>query len=209
MGVSSRASSARREEAAGQFGGAGNGGRGGGGIERKRSTHLIIEGPGVRHGGLERGGGGGGRGVVGEEYDLGEGRGGGGYYSSSEGEEEDWGSDAGSDIDLEAWPRGIIKTVSVEVVEEVNEEYVAALAAAAAASAKKGEGNANAGGDKAVGGSSGKGIGRSSVMVVPGVVGIRQPRANVGVGGESADRVSGGSVIEQDWEAMLRAGPPR
>jgi hypothetical protein len=27
--------------------------------------------------------------------------------------------------------------------------------------------------------------------------------------GEGTDRVSGGSVIEQDWEAMLRAGPPR
>jgi hypothetical protein len=29
------------------------------------------------------------------------------------------------------------------------------------------------------------------------------------VGGDNAERVSGGSVVEQDWEAMLRAGPQR
>ncbi|KAL2265288.1 hypothetical protein VTJ83DRAFT_6388 [Remersonia thermophila] len=47
-------------------------------------------------------------------------------------DDSDYDSDRGSAISLEAWPRGIIKTVSVEVTEEVNEEYVAAMAAAAA-----------------------------------------------------------------------------
>jgi hypothetical protein len=56
--------------------------------------------------------------------------------------EDDDDEDRGSDIPLEAWPRGIIKTVSVEVTEEVNEEYVAAMAAAEAArKANGGEGS--------------------------------------------------------------------
>ncbi|KAL1838288.1 hypothetical protein VTJ49DRAFT_2828 [Mycothermus thermophilus] len=56
-------------------------------------------------------------------------------YSDDEDDDDDsdYESDRGSDISLEAWPRGIIKTVSVEVIEEVNEEYVAAMAAAEAA----------------------------------------------------------------------------
>ena len=137
-------------------------------------------------------------------------------YSS---DEDGYGSAGSDDIDLEAWPRGIIKTVSVEVVEEVNEEYVAAVAAAAAAA---GNGNNAQGGGEGssskvvvgaavVAGGSKKGIGRNSVSIVPGGgsggVGGRQPRVAPPI--DNADRVSGGSVIEQDWETMLRAGPPR
>jgi hypothetical protein len=220
--VGSRGSSRGSLRAAGGIGEDGLDGVDGGEIERKRSTHLIIEGPrAAAHiedgdGDVDLEGG----------YDLGESRFGmrkmrgpggsvDGYDSDSEEEKDDDGydSDEGSDIDLEAWPRGIIKTVSVEVVEEVNEEYVAAAAAAAAAA--KGNTGTNSGvgaaGVKTVGGSS-KGIGRNSVVIVPGhgTVGGRQPRTmGVGHGGDNADRVSGGSGIEQDWEAMLRAGPPR
>jgi hypothetical protein len=194
---------------------------------------LIIEGPGSdRHRDLEEAAGG----------DLGDGgrlrrcyyrnRGGNGYGSGSEedegeeGEDGYWdGSDGGSEIDLEAWPRGIIKTVSVEVVEEVNEEYVAAKRAEAAAVRAReeaeragvlrmGDNNTGAGGVAGVGGGAvvgavggGKRGGRNSVVIMPGGgVGMRQPRV---VGGDNAERVSGGSVVEQDWEAMLRAGPPR
>jgi len=188
----------------------------GGEIERKRTTHLIIEGPGIDNRDLERGEGEG----IGEGYDLGERRlRRGGFESDSEDDddhdegeysddEQDGYDSSGSDIDLEAWPRGIIKTVSVEVVEEVNEEYVAAAAAAAAAAA----GNDNNRGNLAGGATnSRKGIGRNSVVIVPGAVGSgsRQPRAVPGLGGDNVDRVSGGSVVEQDWETMLRAGPPR
>jgi len=81
----------------------------------------------------------------GEEYDLGDGR-----RGSIE------------MPDLEAWPRGIIKTVSVEVVEEHNPDHVPHAA-------------------KEITGPSRDGAG---------------------------DRNSGGSAVEQDWEAMLRAGPP-
>jgi hypothetical protein len=200
----------------------GVGGDGDGEIDRKRTTHLIIEGPGVvmRSNSRNRGVGG----IRGagaewdgqEEYDLGERRVGGGYSSASgsdsdsdEEEENGYGSEEeGSDIDLEAWPRGIIKTVSVEVVEEVNEEYVAAAAAAAAKNnnANKGGAGMPAGGvvGNAAVGKSTKGIGRNSVIIGPGVVGARRPGM-----GETAERVSGGSGIEQDWEAMLRAGPPK
>lgn len=86
----------------------------------------------------------------GEEYDLGDGR-------------------RGSIIeiemmpDIEAWPRGIIKTVSVEVVEEVNPDHVP-----------------HAGGSSTA--------------------------AKETNGGDH--RNSSGSAVEQDWEAMLRAGPP-
>lgn len=140
----------------------------------------------------------------------------GGGYSDDDDEGDDGYDSSGSDIDLGAWPRGIIKTVSVEVVEEVNEEYVAAAAAAAAAAGAKtaaAAGNDNTRGNLAGGATnSRKGIGRNSVSIVPGVVGSgsRQPRAAPGMmGGDNVDRVSGGSVVEQDWEAMLRAGPPR
>lgn len=148
-----------------------------------------------------------------EEQDLGERTWGVGGYGSEEDDDGSYESDAGSDIDLEAWPRGIIKTVSVEVVEEVNEEYVAAAAAAAAAAttAKGSNANGDDGGARAMAGtSSTRGIGRNSVVIAPGIVPAgRRPRV-VGAGSiDISDRVSGASGIEQDWEAMLRAGPPR
>ncbi|KAL2142809.1 hypothetical protein VTI28DRAFT_703 [Corynascus sepedonium] len=148
-----------------------------------------------------------------EEQDLGERTWGVGGYGSEEDDDWSYDSDAGSDIDLEAWPRGIIKTVSVEVVEEVNEEYVAAAAAAAAAAttAKGSNANGDDGGARAMAGtSSTRGIGRNSVVIAPGIVPAgRRPRV-VGAGSiDISDRVSGASGIEQDWEAMLRAGPPR
>jgi hypothetical protein len=200
---------------------------GNGEIDRKRTTHLIIEGPGADRD-LEGGG------DLGDDGRYYRNKGGNGYgYGSEEDEEEEeegedgyWdGSDGGSEIDLEAWPRGIIKTVSVEVVEEVNEEYVAAKRAEAAAVRAReeaeragvlrmGDNNTGAGGVAGVSGGAvvsvvggGKSGGRNSVVIMPGGgVGMRQPRV---VGGDNAERVSGGSVVEQDWEAMLRAGPPR
>jgi hypothetical protein len=198
---------------------------GNGEIDRKRTTHLIIEGPGADRD-LEGGG------DLGDDGRYYRNKGGNGYgYGSDEDEEDEeegyggYGSDAGSEIDLEAWPRGIIKTVSVEVVEEVFEEYVAAKRAEAAAMRAREEAeragilrrdNSNMGpaGAAVVGGGAfvgaaggGKGGGRNSVVIMPkGGVGMRQPRV---VGGDNFERVSGGSVVEQDWEAMLRAGPPR
>ncbi|KXX73650.1 hypothetical protein MMYC01_209521 [Madurella mycetomatis] len=118
------------------------------------------------------------------EYDLGDPRH--RRRPSSLGSYDEYLSDD-EDIDLEAWPRGIIKTVSVEVVEEINTDYVAANG-----------NNANGG----TGGGSRQGIGRNSIIIMPG---SRQQRAGM----ESVDRVSGASGVEQDWEAMLRAGPPR
>ncbi|KAK4141160.1 uncharacterized protein C8A04DRAFT_39295 [Dichotomopilus funicola] len=214
------------------------GGNGVGEIERKRTTHLIIEGPGYRSNNSKNNNdpdhipG----------HDLADGRRipappfhttSSGYASddrrdlergynslsdsdSQDGSEDDGDYDEGSEIDLDlelsAWPRGIIKTVSVEVVEEVNEEYVAAVAAAAAHARSisntggitqnnpdgKNPGSRGSGGTTGVGNST-KGIGRNSVTIAPRVVGA----------GGGGDRLSGGSGMEQDWEAMLRAGPPR
>lgn len=75
--------------------------------------------------------------------------------------------------DFEAWPRGIIKTVSVEVVEEHNPDHV-----------PHHHNHNRAASKEIVGPSRGDG------------------------GGGGGDRNSGGSAVEQDWEAMLRAGPP-
>ncbi|KAK4101966.1 hypothetical protein N658DRAFT_42818 [Parathielavia hyrcaniae] len=140
-----------------------------------------------------------------EEYDLGEGmvR---GYMSggseSDDGEEDDGDYRSDGMLDMEAWPRGIMKAVCIEVVEEVSVEYVAA--AAAKDSINRGGVRMLADGNIAVEQSS-KGTARNSVVVGPGVMSSRQPRVLVG---DNAERVSGGSGIEQDWETMLRAGPP-
>jgi hypothetical protein len=104
-------------------------------------------------------------------------------------------------IDLEAWwPRGIIKTVEVEVVEEVNEEYVAAVAA-------RGE---RAGSGSIIVPMTGR------VTVPPAAAAFARqpnptPRRAVGrdAAGHVMGRGSGASGAEQDWEALLRAGPPR
>lgn len=90
-----------------------------------------------------------------EEYDLGDGR-------------------RGSIIempDLEAWPRGIIKTVSVEIVEEVNPDHVPNASTTA---------------------------NNSSIIKEIAVEGAA----------DNHHRNSNGSGMEQDWETMLRAGPP-
>ncbi|KAK3371784.1 hypothetical protein B0T24DRAFT_721805 [Lasiosphaeria ovina] len=108
-------------------------------IDLKRTTHLIIEGPRLDKGGSRN-----------DEYDLGDGRRG-----------------SIDELDVEAWPRGIIKTVSVEVFEEPNPDHVPAG---------------------------------------PGPQ--RPPTAAARSGVASTDRVSDASGIEQDWEAMLRNGPP-
>ncbi|KAK4122811.1 hypothetical protein N657DRAFT_481085 [Parathielavia appendiculata] len=196
-------------------------------IDRKRTTHLIIEGPGLvqsaTNSSSRRGGVGGSREAAdseGDEYDLGE-RSRRGEYMSS-GSESDSGRDEGygygsdeeveqegNDIGSEAWPRGIIKTVSVEVVEEVNEEYVAAAAAAAKNNTNRGgvgiPGGAQPAANTAVGQSS-RVFGRNSISVGPGIMSGRQPRVLLA---DNAERVSGGSGIEQDWETMLKTGPPR
>ncbi|KAK3899605.1 hypothetical protein C8A05DRAFT_46376 [Staphylotrichum tortipilum] len=170
----------------------------------REGGNKTPEGDGKRGRDLERGVGSGSESDDGEEY-----------FSGGESDLEDGEGYGSEDIDLGAWPRGIIKTVSVEVVEEVNEEYVAALAAAAAkgGSPSGGNGNGAAEGGKAVQGNSIKGVGRNSVVIVPGAGGaaVRMPRAPpAGIAGETIpERVSGASGIEQDWEAMLRAGPPR
>jgi len=88
------------------------------------------------------------------------------------------------DYDVEAaWPRGIIKTVSVEVVEEVNPDHH---------HYPGGEGGERQQQQQQQQGGHGGGRKRSEIV------------------GVSADRrASGASLgVEQDWEAMLRAGPP-
>lgn len=169
----------------------------------RRLSGLIIQGPGaVTHDASDGSGGNQTRYGYGndrddgdddddddDEYDLGDPRHRRRPSSLGSYDEELSDDDAGEDIDLEAWPRGIIKTVSVEVVEEINTDYVAA------------NGN-NASGGAGGGGGARQGIGRNSIIIMPG---SRQQRAGM----ESVDRVSGASGVEQDWEAMLRAGPPR
>ncbi|KAM7204813.1 hypothetical protein V8F33_001402 [Rhypophila sp. PSN 637] len=137
-------------------------------IDLKRTTHLIIQGPQAQAQGRSNG--------LSfltsattslpdeEEYDLGD------------------GIEMLSDIDIEAWPRGIIKTVSVEVVEEVNPDHVhpppPPNASAVTTTTKK------------------------IVVVGP------PPSSREDDGNNNNHRNSGGSGMEQDWEAMLRAGPP-
>ncbi|KAK3314646.1 hypothetical protein B0H66DRAFT_317070 [Apodospora peruviana] len=112
-------------------------------IDLKRTTHLIIQGPRQPdgQGSFLR--------AEEEEYDLGDGHG------RARGNSLDYDS-----LDLEAWPRGIIKTVSVEVVEEHNPDHHPT---------------------------------HQSEM----------DRLR-----STSQRNSGASAVEQDWEAMLRAGPP-
>jgi hypothetical protein len=100
-----------------------------------------------------------------DEYDLGERR----YHRREESIDS---------LDLEAWPRGIIKTVSVEVVEEVNPDHV--------------PGGHN---DRSHGGG-----GNFNTNKIPTRSASRS--------GDNSNRVSGASGMEQDWEAMLRNGPP-
>ncbi|KAM7193401.1 hypothetical protein V8F20_008451 [Naviculisporaceae sp. PSN 640] len=135
-------------------------------VDLKRTTHLIIQGP--RRSSMEAtpqgSSNGGGRSFLrsanpsepDEEYDLGDGR-------------------RGSIIempDLEAWPRGIIKTVSVEVVEEVNPDHIP---------------NASA-------------VTNNSSSIIKEIA--------VDGAADNQRRNSNGSAMEQDWETMLRAGPP-
>ncbi|KAK0634969.1 hypothetical protein B0T17DRAFT_502561 [Bombardia bombarda] len=108
-------------------------------INIKRTTHLIIQGPRRMSSRLSMDGGG----IHDDDNDY------------------DWyGLDS---IDLEAaWPRGIIKTVSVEVVEEPNPDHIPGSEAE----------NAN------------------------------------NAAAADREKSAAGAVVEQDWEAMLRAGPP-
>ncbi|KAK1761195.1 hypothetical protein QBC47DRAFT_428537 [Echria macrotheca] len=88
------------------------------------------------------------------------------------------------EVDLEAWPRGIIKTVSVEVVEEVNEDYHTQHANHQRQGSRGGvESNTN------------------GSRLVPMVRAASRA-------GDNSNRVSGASGLEQDWETMLRNGPP-
>ncbi|KAK5660630.1 hypothetical protein OQA88_11992 [Cercophora sp. LCS_1] len=126
-----------------------------------KQTSLIIEGP--RRDSFERSRSQAGSNFIDdgdEEYDLGDRR----YH---------WREESIDEVDLEAWPRGIIKTVSVEVVEEINPDH-------------------HVGGHQ-----RGESIGNNNVMV-----------RSVSRAGE-ANRASVGSGMEQDWETMLRHGPPR
>jgi hypothetical protein len=92
------------------------------------------------------------------------------------------------EVDLEAWPRGIIKTVSVEVVEEVNEDYHHAQ-----------HGNHQRQGSR--GGIGGMDSNTNGSRLVPMVRAASRA-------GDNSNRVSGASGLEQDWETMLRNGPP-
>ena len=109
-----------------------------------------------------------------DEYDLGEGFG----RRRSSFDNGDRVVDDG--FDLDAWPRGIIKTVSVEVVDEPNPDHVPSV------------------------GTGGNAIGGPSASNKPIGAGLTVVRSAV----DSNERQSGASVVEQDWEAMLRAGPP-
>jgi len=81
------------------------------------------------------------------------------------------------EVDIEAWPRGIIKTVSVEVIEEINPDHV--------------PGNHNGGN-----------LAASNVNMPT------YPGRSVSRAGDHSNRMSGTSAMEQDWETMLRSGPP-
>ncbi|KAK4189855.1 hypothetical protein QBC35DRAFT_530505 [Podospora australis] len=110
-------------------------------------------------------------------------------YLSDEGEE---------DMDLEAWPRGIIKTVSVEVVEEVNPDHVFPVLTT-------GEESSTAAKPK-----------RASMIAIPSNAHIQRSGSGregggFGEGGRDGGRGRriSGSGGEMDWERVLRAGPPR
>lgn len=112
---------------------------------------------------------------------------------------------------MEAWPRGIIiKTVSVEVVEEVNPDHYANQALTRPAGVGGGSGN----GSGLVAG-PGVGVARrnSTIITVPAPVirkGQQQQQQQVGQGGQRHQRDNSTEVGgEMDWETMLRAGPPR
>jgi hypothetical protein len=171
------------------------------------------------------------------EHGSGVGHGGDGNESDSDShtsdsdmsDDEDGDVNAG-DIDLEAWPRGIIKTVSVEVVEEINPDYVPP--------AQHASGNNNNNNNKTasiiatgLGAGAGAGVGRtgrSSVLIGPSSSGLVSQRVVGGGGGGGGGAQEGGVTVgggggrtgrtsaaaaaaaaEQDWEAMLRLGPTR
>ncbi|KAK0674406.1 hypothetical protein QBC41DRAFT_377791 [Cercophora samala] len=105
----------------------------------------------------------------------------------------------GEEIDLESgnwWPRGIIKTVSVEVVEEVNVDYVPDHATGEGSSSSSG------GGGITRGEGSKKGVRNSAVIIPP-------PKARVKRGSVAFDEQAEEGEEMADWEVMLRGGPPR
>lgn len=105
----------------------------------------------------------------------------------------------GEEIDLESgnwWPRGIIKTVSVEVVEEVNVDYVPDRAAGEASS------SSGSGGGATRGEGSRRGA-RNSVVIVP------PPKARVKRGSVAFEDRAEESEEMADWEVMIRGGPAR
>jgi hypothetical protein len=122
-------------------------------IDLKRSTTLIIEGP--RRMSLD----------VTDMRDDG--------YDDIDSDGRSIRSEDG--FDLEAWPNGIIKTVSVEVIEETNPDHVPG-------------GHSHTPSSTSIG------------------VGSIRDGSRAGIRGHSA---KGSEVsIEQDWETMLRQGPP-
>jgi len=123
-----------------------------------------------------------------DEYDLGDRR----YYHHRRDESVE-------ELDLEAWPRGIIKTVSVEVFEEVNEDYYHPPGGGAAQGVGAGRAGSSSGQHHGAGYTQrGGDNGNKAAPLVRAA-----SRA-----GENPNRVSGASGMEQDWETMLRNGPP-
>jgi hypothetical protein len=147
-----------------------------------------------------------------EEYDLGERR----YHNNNNNGNSRSGSRSGSrngsrlgwhhrhnesleSLDVEAWPRGIIKTVSVEVVEEVNPDHHHGGGHGHGQQHQRHQYDGNNGNSHSRGGSNGGGGGG-----IGSILGRAVSRSGV----DNAERVSGGSAVEQDWETMLRQGPP-
>ncbi|KAK4204680.1 hypothetical protein QBC40DRAFT_261314 [Triangularia verruculosa] len=104
----------------------------------------------------------------------------------------------GEEIDLESgnwWPKGIIKTVSVEVVEEVNVDYVPG-------NGTNGEGSSSSGGEGGIRREGSKRAGRNSVVIIP------PPKARVKKGSVTFEDQTEEGEEMADWEVMIRGGPP-
>lgn len=151
-------------------------------IDLKRTTHLIIQGPrrpmsvesipsqGDISNSNSGGNSGGGDGQLpDEEYDL--------HVGEGAGHRRRYRGSIMEMPNLDPWPRGIIKTVSVRVIEEPNPDHDPNSSGATATAAGAAAAKSNIG---------------KEIPAVP----------------SREDRNSDGSVMEQDWETMLRAGPP-
>ncbi|KAK4173541.1 hypothetical protein QBC36DRAFT_303564 [Triangularia setosa] len=116
---------------------------------------------------------------------------------SSDDEDAHFKGGGGEETDLESgnwWPRGIIKTVSVEVVvEEVNVDYYVPGSQ---------DNNETDGGESSTLAAKAA-VARNSVLVIP------PPKARVKRASVAFDEQTGEGEEMADWEVMIRGGPVR